>query len=214
MQEQEKNETDSTDNSLQEVLQEVSSTMPEISPHVVQLQQELKTEEKPAIAQDEKKKRGRPKKDKSATHPTMENRPKQGAASRVGLDQPPQEDPKLKTAVNVACQLTQASGIFIAGVDGRFNDSEGVIVASAYEEYFKAKGAPDIPPGLALAMGLTAYYGRIVTMPQAKSKMSIAGAWLKTKVKSLFSFKVKNAAQSDTRDDNVRENDASQKAAA
>lgn len=202
---------------IADAFQEINGTMPEVSDHVVNMQQE---ETQPLASVNagepvtaEKKKRGRP--------PKNPNAPPSQKTSRVGA-QPKPHDPmiqmqadnqaRLAVAVNAATQLVQVSGIIVAGVENAvMTKEEQLIVASGFEGYFNAKGVTDFPPGIALGFALFPYYARVLVSPPAKSKMNLGFAWLKNKISGIFSKKYSNAPYVNSGNDNERKNNTSEK---
>lgn len=205
------------DISLDGILQQATANMPEISEHVIELQQKNASQnvQQPTIAPvNEPKKRGRPAGSKTAQKPGM----KSTVSPSV---QPIMHDPDAEArmvASNAAAHFVQVSGLMLAGSDGMYAGDEQKVITISFDQYFAAKGIKDFPPGVALALGLSGYYMRIFATPPAQGKIKLGWQWAKNKMGSITFFKKranKNAkredrSQSDTGNDNVGKNDTGQ----
>lgn len=200
------------DTPLTDALQDITSTMPPISQHVVNQSQEpqptVTTNNAGEPVADGKKKRGRPSKNPQQTQSTAKPTTSRIGAAGNSPPPPPQLDPMMTKATEAMTNLIQISGIMAAGESGIMKDVERVTVKQCWEDYFTAKGVIDLPPSMALAIGLSGYYFRIFQTPPAKAKAALGVAWLRDKFASLKKKKPKNAPHPDNRDDDVGKNDA------
>lgn len=81
------------------------------------------------------------------------------------------EDEKAKATALLCAGLFVNTGTMILGDEFKPEDAgEFDAVRSSFHEYFKAKGTPDIPPGLALALGLGTYCAKRWNAPKFKEK--------------------------------------------
>lgn len=62
------------------------------------------------------------------------------------------------------------------------NDEEKTMVVMATAEYLKSKQFQDIPPGLMLAVIVTAYAAPRLRAPTTKNKLQLAWLWMKSKI--------------------------------
>lgn len=63
------------------------------------------------------------------------------------------------------------------------NETERASVIGALKTYFKAKEVKDIPPGMLLAIVLSAYAAPRLRAPSTSSKLAMAWAWFKNKLR-------------------------------
>ncbi len=88
-----------------------------------------------------------------------------------------------------------------------FNEHENL--RRAFADYFEAKGISDFPPGMALSIAVTGYMmPRLAGGKETKSRLAKAKVWITEKYQAMKDRSKKDAAQSDTRDDGKRENNA------
>ena len=89
---------------------------------------------------------------------------------------------------------------------------ERAALKAATTNYFIAKDINDFPPGVALAVVVTSYaMPRIVAGKETQTRLGKAKIWFAEKLNS-FKRKRKDAAQSNSRDDGKRKDDASETA--
>lgn len=70
------------------------------------------------------------------------------------------------------------------------NDTERAVVVGAVKTYLQAKQVQDIPPGMLLAIVLTAYAAPRLRAPNTASKLSLAWAWFKSKLRRRHSLQL------------------------
>ena len=88
-------------------------------------------------------------------------------------------------------------GVLALGPDWEPDRAEGEpqAVAGAFRDYFKATNMRDLPPGFALCFVLSVYTLKRASKPTIAGKLSLFGAWVKTRVPS---FGRKRVYMSDT----------------
>lgn len=123
-----------------------------------------------------------------------------GAASSSDLPPPaalmPEANPEAdqrKKAAKGATMLVQNSGMMIAGGEGKMGRDEFSNVEENFDRYFEATGIKDFPPGIALGLALGGYYIRVLTAETARPRVSVAVAWLKSKM-TIFRRKAEPSA--------------------
>jgi len=87
---------------------------------------------------------------------------------------------------NLAAGWWFSGGEVLFGPDWKPNDAEEKQIPKAFAEYFRAKGLADIPPGVALALGLGMYSVTRFTRPTVKQRMLGGLAWGRDKVRGWF----------------------------
>lgn len=133
-------------------------------------------------------------------------------------------------AALIASSMTFQLGMMVFGEDGapirdqRMGIDEAFFMKHAYENYFRAKGVRDIPPGWLILIAVGDYSLRRLTMPRPQqrfkvllSKFGKAGRWISSKFRIKPAEKKekkveagRDGAQSDTRDDGERKDDFSE----
>jgi hypothetical protein len=116
-----------------------------------------------------------------------------------------------KMAAKVATDGTFSLGMLLGGasakpiIDHKIGVDEHQQMFFAWDNYLAAKNINDIPPGVALAIGLSGYAMRVAMLDATRQKTQ--GFWGKIKDK-IVNVKVKKhyATQSLSRDDREREN--------
>ena len=183
---------------ISDALQDITSTMPEVSEHVVNMPQPETPKTGGETVADVKKKRGRPKKTdsdlKTPRRPSTLNAPQAT----------PTADPMMTKATEAMTNLIQVFGLSLGGSDAIMQPDERVTIKKSFEDYFTAKGVIDLPPSIALIFGISGYAIRVAVTPPAKSKFQLFGAWIKHKISSIKG-KRRYATQPDNRDDDKRQ---------
>jgi len=84
-----------------------------------------------------------------------------------------------------------------------FNEQEHLVLC--FDNYYRVKGVKDIPPGVALAIGLSGYALKRFTKPNTKTKLQRIGGWIGEKIKKVR----KNGSFSNTRNHGERKDNPS-----
>lgn len=108
--------------------------------------------------------------------------------------------------------LIENSGVALGGEKAKMRETEKTNIAGSVDRYMAAKNIDDLPPGLALAIGLSQYYARVIQTEEALPKAVRFYIWSEGKIKNIFSRRKKFDARSHSRDDNERQDDASKEA--
>lgn len=180
--------------------EEISSQMPEPSEHALSQMDETKIDEKPSqqnvpvddfgtpfnpeIHTGSKLKNGRWRERKKSTVAT----PRKKASANATTQTSPQD---IKRAENEA--QCRAAGVVAAGAmfmlcRGIFGEEwtptndEIEMQNQNWGNYFVAKGISDIPPGLALCMGIAAYAAPRFTKPKTQAKLDAVKTWLTLRI--------------------------------
>lgn len=191
---------------LDTALQDITTTMPKVSEHVVNLQHEEKKEAENAEIEEKPKKRGRGRPRKNPNAPKSKT-PKSKTPSQ-NQEPNPQiiETRNRQIAVMTASAIVEQTGVLFGGSEAKFNENEKMMLEVSFEKYMESKGISDFPPGVALAVGLGSYYARVITTKPAQGRLVRGFQWLKSKVNFKRS---KNAPYINRGNDNERENDTS-----
>jgi hypothetical protein len=120
------------------------------------------------------------------------------------------ETAAIDPAAEVAVMMVNVSGQMLAGAEGKMTQDEAMLAKGGFVAYFKAKGVSNVPPWVVLAGALAPYYMRVFNEKPARSKIKTLAE------KAYFGFsrifgRVKDA-RFNSRDNNVRQNDTSEKA--
>lgn len=208
------NSDSKTTNELNSALQDITSSMPKVSDHVVKLQQDEQAEKEQAQKQEEapqpkKRKRGRPRKNPQGKKTTAKSKtPEPKTAQQTPNPQQLTEAQSRQIAVMTASAIVEQTGVLFGGSDARFQDQEKMMIEVSFEKYMESKGISDFPPGIALAVGLGTYYARVITTKPAQGRLVKGFQWLKSKFK--FKKGSKNASYADRRNDNVGQDNTSE----
>lgn len=104
----------------------------------------------------------------------------------------PPADVQLARAAGVACAHSiLMMGSLLGGAewqprilessDGKVQLNEAEMMEKAFGDYFVAKGKTEFPPGVALAMALSAYVMPRFTMPQTRTRLQKVKEWAAAK---------------------------------
>lgn len=102
-----------------------------------------------------------------------------------------------RMAVAAATEMTQQLGKFVGGEAASFikNDEYGVDeranIFHAYDAYFEAKNINDFPPGVALTLALGGYGIRVMATEPAKNRSKSVWYGIKSKIGGFFKPKKK-----------------------
>jgi hypothetical protein len=83
---------------------------------------------------------------------------------------------------------------------------ERVFLETAFGDYFVAKNITDFPPGITLALAITAYITPRLPKPKTQSKLKKIKTWF-----TRIYLRLRYGSQFDSRNDRERKNDASKK---
>ena len=92
-------------------------------------------------------------------------------------------------------------------VEHGLNERENL--SHAFGDYFEQKEMTDIPPGVALTIAISAYILPRFTMPKTQTRVQRFKEWVVTKI-AKRKMRKNSGAQSDTRNDGKRKDDASE----
>lgn len=135
------------------------------------------------------KRRGRKPGSASAPGPV-----KSVAASTLGGTSGPVASPveQARTAGEGACAAFLTLCTLVGGQewnpmqDEKLGIDEAAHQRKLWGDYFAANNWRDIPPGVAFALGLAGYAGPRFFMPQTRSRLSIAKAWMTEKATKVY----------------------------
>ena len=102
-------------------------------------------------------------------------------------------------------QMTFMLGMVVGGEEWKPSHDESVYMATAWTDYFRAKGIKDLPPGVVVATALISYAGPRLFKPNTQTRIKMAGA----KLKAFFNRRKKDATQSDSGNDGIGKIDSS-----
>lgn len=112
-----------------------------------------------------------------------------------GARAPISKEAQQAVIVNPARAAAVESAMFFAyGSAGLFGDEwkpqEGELenLERAFERYYVAKGITEFPPGIGLALALSAYTLPRLTQPETKTKLQKLGLWVKEKSGKAMKF--------------------------
>lgn len=128
------------------------------------------------------------------------------AEPRINIPEAPQPD-QSEMAAKACAALYVQSGMTLFGMEwAPENKEEFQGLEFAFKSYFDAKGAIDIPPGIALALAMSSYAAKRFQQPTTQSRIAYAWGWLRGR----FSRgKKTNATRDDIGSNGLRENNAS-----
>lgn len=107
--------------------------------------------------------------------------------------------------------LVEQSGVMIAGDEAKMQELEKTALVANLDNYLKTKNINDIPAGLMLTIGVGMYYGKVLSIPEQKTKIPrtvLLVQWAQRKYLALRGFRAN--ARSNNGNDRQRENDTSQ----
>lgn len=121
-----------------------------------------------------------------------------------------------KMAANVATDATFSLGMILGGdaakplIDAKIGIDERFQMFVAWDNYLRAKNINDIPPGVALAIGLSGYAIRVAMLDATRQKTKGFWAKIKDKIVNVTASKI-YATQPLSGNDGKRENNTSTK---
>jgi hypothetical protein len=104
----------------------------------------------------------------------------------VGANAPVEADYRLSARVLVGSLV----GMHVMAISDEFavDNAEREQLESAFENYLRAKGISDIPPGVALALVMSSYYGSRIRRPKTQSKLVGIAKWF-ARLRAKFEWK-------------------------
>lgn len=152
------------------------------------------------VPEGAKKGRGRPK---GSKNPNATARSYLGGVADPGQYHNAAIDAERLAAATFIAGAVEVSGVALGGIAAGMNPLEKTGMIAVWDKYLKSKNVNDIPPGMALCLVMSQYYGRVLTTPEAKPK--VAGFFGRIKKK----FKGWKNARFGGGYDGERENDTS-----
>lgn len=131
--------------------------------------------------------RRKAQKQQTAPSPSIVGKPGPGSQGKQETGQPGQQgDPRGAAIATV--EMIEKLGMMLASDEFAYikNDQYGLDErASGYdvfEQYYRAKGIGDFPPGIAVAVWVISYIMPRFTMPKTKSRFGDIKLWIKAKL--------------------------------
>ncbi len=195
--------------SVDNLLEGGALNMPEVSPSADSISNkalEIKAVENAEKQEkSDKKKRGPYKKTGKPGNTSIQaaspNQSRLGGPADQGQRDNARRIEDRRHTANFCVGVIEQTGGMLAGEVARMSDLEKEGLAANFERYLEAKNIADLPPGVALALGLSGYYSRIIVAPTAQPKIEKFAMWMRNKFRG-----IKNA-RINRRNDNERKND-------
>ena len=189
-----------TETVQKDYLGDVIGDMPQVSPAAETIANKVLNEKQEQIPTPEGPKKRGPKpgsKNKATTQKST-----LGGVADAGQRANASIEAERLAAATFITGAVEVSGVALGGKSAAMGELEKVGMVAVWDKYLKSKNINDIPPGMALALVMSQYYGRVLTTPEAKPKVE------KFFTKITKRFRGWKNARFGSRNDGERENNA------